>query len=146
MDQQSTERSVHTDHPVAALTARSTKDIRTTATLAREWAATATQLKRFGAAEIAKAVEECARQLRDALDSEGDSLLSLAEAAAISGYSVDHLSRLIRSGVIPNRGRKGKPSIARKDLPLRPTSPRSQPARYDPVSDARSLGIRGEER
>ena len=39
------------------------------------------------------------------------------EAARRSGYSADHLGRLVRNGKIPNSGRPGTPSIARRDLP-----------------------------
>ena len=69
--------------------------------------------------------------------------LTLAEAAQESGYSVDHLERLVREGKISNAGRRGKPMIRRSDLPIRPRKldgPRL-PA-YDPVTDARSLGSR----
>ncbi|MDE2782551.1 MAG: hypothetical protein OXK77_06320, partial [Gemmatimonadota bacterium] len=39
------------------------------------------------------------------------------EAARESGYSADHLGRLVRDGRIPNAGRPGAPRIARTDLP-----------------------------
>lgn len=48
--------------------------------------------------------------------------LSLREAAIESGYSPDHLGRLVRTGSIPNAGRRNAPRIRRTDLP-RKTSP-----------------------
>lgn len=46
--------------------------------------------------------------------------LTLGIAAEESGYSTDHLSRLIREGRLNNLGRKGSPRIARGELPIRP--------------------------
>jgi hypothetical protein len=43
--------------------------------------------------------------------------LTLQQAARECGYSVDHLSRLIRDGQIPNAGRRNKPLVLRRDLP-----------------------------
>lgn len=64
----------------------------------------------------------------------------LAEAAKVSGYSVDHLGRLLRQGKIPNRGRRHSPKIQRGDLPIRPTAvARTRRGGYDPIADARNL-------
>jgi hypothetical protein len=70
--------------------------------------------------------------------------LTLSAAAAVSGYSADHLSRLIRKGALLNVGRKGAPRIRRKDLPIRPqASVAAKGARdYDPNTDARFLRAR----
>lgn len=57
-----------------------------------------------------------------ALAPSGDEVLSLAEAAQESGYSVDRLQHLVAEGAIPNAGRKGKPGIRRRDLPRKPTA------------------------
>ena len=48
--------------------------------------------------------------------------LTLPEAAALSGYSTDHLGRLVREGKIPNAGRPNAPRIRRQDLPRKPSS------------------------
>jgi hypothetical protein len=57
----------------------------------------------------------------DALEqSSGDELLTLTEAARISGYSRAHLGRLVRDGAISNWGRPGAPKIRRGDLPIKP--------------------------
>lgn len=48
--------------------------------------------------------------------------LTLREAARESGYSQDHLARLIREGTIPNAGRPRAPRIRRKDLPRKAAS------------------------
>lgn len=69
-----------------------------------------------------------------------EAVLSLPEAASRSGYSVEHLGRLIRESRLPNAGRRGAPRIRVTDLPRKP--PALVPARpktYDPLADARTL-------
>jgi hypothetical protein len=56
--------------------------------------------------------------------------LTLREAARESGYSVDHLARLVREGTIPNAGRPRAPRISRKDLPRKASS---LPGRHPPL-------------
>lgn len=89
----------------------------------------------------------------EALRPAGGELLSLQEAAAESGYSVDRLGRLVAKGEIPNAGRRGKPAIRRSDLPkkpgarpadLRPAEPeRHFPDRRRIVASARTQSPRG---
>ena len=50
-------------------------------------------------------------------------LVRCPEAARRSGYSADHLGRLVRDGKIPNAGRPGAPSIARRGLPRKASAP-----------------------
>lgn len=52
--------------------------------------------------------------------------LTLTDASALSGYSADHLSRLIREGKLANRGRKGKPLVRRSELPPVATAQRTK--------------------
>jgi hypothetical protein len=78
----------------------------------------------------------------DAFVSESsEEALSLRRAAAESGYSVDHLGRLIREGKLPNVGRTNAPKIRRGDLPRKNTHRLASTATdsYDPNTDARSL-------
>ncbi len=68
------------------------------------------------------------------------SVLSLPEAAARSGYTVEHLGRMVREGRIPNAGRKGSPRIRSADLPRKPPAlVPIGPRAYDPGADARTL-------
>lgn len=82
--------------------------------------------------------------LESLAQSESERTLTLAEASDMSGYSTDHLSRLLREGKIPNIGRKGAPRIRLADLPRRPRKPlASRESRaYDPDADARSIRSR----
>jgi len=86
----------------------------------------------------------CERVLADfnaVREAEAHTVLTLAEAAIRSGYSEEHLGRLVRQGKIPNAGRRGAPRIPVGDLPRRPITRAAGPlsAAYDPVTDARTL-------
>jgi len=77
----------------------------------------------------------------DAIEtSVADELLPLAAAARESGYSCDHLARLIRNGSIPNAGRRSAPRIRRGDLPRKARRIEGErQSTYDPQTDARDL-------
>jgi hypothetical protein len=69
--------------------------------------------------------------------------LTLSDAAILSGYSREHLARLVRSGKLANAGRKHSPRVMAADLPKRPPSIASRVSgSYDPATDARSLRVR----
>lgn len=89
------------------------------------------------AAEIVADLERLA-------ENDGSNELSLTTASNLSGYSTDHLSRLIREGTVPNAGRKGSPRIRRADLPMRPSAAIANAGNrcYSPDTDARSLQVR----
>jgi hypothetical protein len=87
----------------------------------------ANQLRQLGADPQAKVLERCASQLQEALQEQEGELLTLTEASKESGYSADHLGRLIKDGKIPNAGRKGAPRIRRGDLPIKPGALTSDP-------------------
>jgi hypothetical protein len=55
----------------------------------------------------------CSQELEAALHDSEEELLDLQEAAPESGYSPDHLGRLVRDGKIPNAGRRNAPKIRR---------------------------------
>lgn len=85
--------------------------------LAQAWRSHAAELREWGSDASARAIEHCADDLENALRAESTETLTLQQAASESGYSVDHLSRLVRRGGIPNAGRKHAPAIRRADLP-----------------------------
>lgn len=70
-----------------------------------------------------------------------DEPITYAKAVELSGYSVDHIGRLVRDGKLRNVGRKGAPRVLASELPKRPSTRIAGPRRvpYDPASDARSL-------
>jgi hypothetical protein len=106
----------------------------TPAELPDDWRALAAQQRRLGADAQARILEFCADELAAALMRAGDELLSLSRAAKESGYSLDHLSRMVREGRIPNSGRRSKPLIRRKDLPVKTSRSKEKPC-FSPQSD-----------
>lgn len=77
----------------------------------------------FGDEPRARALEWAAERVQEALERSERQILSLAEAATRSGYSEEHLARLVRAGRIPDRrplGSRGRIYIAAADLPTRP--------------------------
>jgi hypothetical protein len=91
------------------------------------WRALAVQQRSLGADAQACTLEFCADQLTSTCRQMGDELLSLHRASHESGYSVDHLGRLLREGRIANSGRKAKPLIRRGDLPLKVSGRKEAP-------------------
>jgi hypothetical protein len=90
-------------------------------TLAKDWRSRAGKLRDWAAAEeVAHAWEAAARELEAVLAAEEQELLNLQQASQHSGYSPDHLGRLIREGKILNSGRVNAPRIRVGDLPRKP--------------------------
>lgn len=89
-------------------------------TLHTRWRKKAELFRQHGHEATARAYELCSSELEAALGAKEGELLDLQEAAKASGYSPDHLGRLLREGKIPNAGRRHAPRIRRGDLPKRP--------------------------
>jgi len=85
--------------------------------LAAHWREEAETLLRRGATAQAVLLESCADELERALRERDNEVLNLTEAARLSGYSSEHLGRMVRDGVIPNAGRPNAPRIRHGDLP-----------------------------
>ena len=97
--------------------------------LPADWRKQAKSLRKYGGETPATAIERCADDLEATLVERDETTYSLVEASRESGYSADHLGRLVRDGKIPNAGRPGAPRIALKDLPRKahvPAEPRQQ--------------------
>lgn len=111
--------------------------------LTTAWREQAKELERYQAHAQAATLQLCAAQLDETARRIDDGVFSLADASRRSGYSVDHLSKLVATNRIPNAGRKGKPLIRAGDLPKK-ASRRMRDAMptYDPAADARSLRSR----
>jgi hypothetical protein len=102
------------------------------------WRSKAAELRDFGAFVQAALLERVAGELESALRDEADAALTLAEAAAESGYSDRRLRELIAEGAIPNAGARGRPRIRRVDLPRR-ARPANTNGDYDAQADALRL-------
>lgn len=94
--------------------------------LVTAWRERAEGMRRY-APMVACAFDDAAQELEAALGATDADCLTLQEAARESGYSPDHLGRLLKNGQIENVGRKHAPRIRRGDLPRKPptrTGPR----------------------
>jgi hypothetical protein len=86
--------------------------------LPAEFRETATSLRRDGGAEQpAIAWERAAQRIEEELTGHLTERLSLREAAIESGYTVGHISRMIRNGTIPV---EEDGTVLRRDLPKKP--------------------------
>ena len=68
--------------------------------------------------------------------------VTLTQASTVSGYSADHLSRLIKSGQLTDYGRKHAPRVRTSECPRKPAMALPDAQRYNPDADARSLKVR----
>ena len=91
--------------------------------LPSEWRTQAEQQRTLGAEAQACTLEWCSRELEAAWMSHELEELTVAQAAEESGYSEEHLRRLIRQGSISNVGSPNAPRIPRCDLPRKPGHP-----------------------
>ena len=90
----------------------------------RRWTTRRDELATLRASvEAAALIDAILTELRAAFAEYENTVLTLDAAAARSGYSRDHLARLIRTGVLPNSGRHGAPRLRL----WRPLLPRCKP-------------------
>jgi len=91
--------------------------------------------------DAAALVAEVIEDLTAAARAEESTTLTIAQAAAKSGYSAEHIRRLIAKGHIPNAGRKGAPRVpsAAVRKRRRPEVASNTKRPYDPDADVRLL-------
>ena len=75
-------------------------------------------LKEYGDPNSGRLWALAATELDQALRVLGAETLTLVEAAALCGYSADHLGTLVRKGEIPNYGQPNTPNNQRPRTPL----------------------------
>lgn len=76
---------------------------------------------RYGDEVRAKLLETLSAELQEVLHSDEEQTYNLADAAALTNYTADYLGRKVRSGDIPNRGRKHAPRVRLSECPKRST-------------------------
>ena len=107
--------------------------------LARKWREEALVLEeRYLDSRAAELFRLHPRELEEAVQDAEEEVLTIAEAAATSGYSLDHIRHQVAEGKIPNLGVKGSPRVRRGDLPLKP-GPRERTTGRDAAATARSI-------
>ena len=97
---------------------------------AGKWATEAHAMRQRGAlVNGAALLDEVLRDFAAVTVRNGNEELNLAQASRESGYSADHLGRLVKGGAIPNAGRSHAPRIRRRDLPRKASALRAAPER-----------------
>lgn len=84
--------------------------------LAERWNAEAEQADRYGDERGATIARLHAAELREALRSHEDDLLTPEEAEAASGFAKRTLRGMVAEGRLANHGRHGSPLYRRSDL------------------------------
>ena len=84
------------------------------------WREQADAYERDAAGPQTAVLRRCAAEFEEAWREWESEELTLQEAAQESGYTAEHLGRLIREGTIPNVGEPYSPRILRRDLPKKP--------------------------
>ncbi len=109
------------------------------------WTSARATLAESGAfVDAARLLDRVLADVEAVFASEEGETLTLRQAAEQSGYSPDHIGRLIRTGTIPNAGRPRSPRVRRADLPRKPSRlpnphPRPQLLGAEPEQIARSV-------
>lgn len=93
----------------------------------------------------AKLIDEILTELEPVVNGEQSEALTIAQAATRSGYTADHIGRLVRSGKLANVGKPGAPRVRASDLPRKPAAQVAAVpiAPYNPNSDARFIRLAG---
>ena len=106
--------------------------------LTNRWLKDAETFRRWGDEHQASILERCVEDLEAFLRESDLEPLTLAQASRESGYTPDHLRRLIREGKLTNVGRRNAPRIRRGDLP-------QKPRRFDSSLDTTDLEVASKE-
>ena len=112
--------------------------------LVQRWRDHTTLLRQYRNHQQAEWLDDRAAELEAALRAQDDDLVTLKEAARLSGYGTDHLRRLHREGKL-TATRAGRRLLFRTgNLPKKPTSVVDGPPRrtYDHGAHARQVAIR----
>ena len=86
------------------------------------WRSRAKELEPF-APSAAQAFAKAAEELEVTIATAAAELLTMREAVAYCGYTGDHLTALVRRGILRNHGRKHAPRFKRDELPMKPGRP-----------------------
>jgi hypothetical protein len=111
------------DPHAASGRARNAPNLRGALGLIAQWRTDAALLRQYRNHQQAEWLEDRGAELEAVLEGQNGDLVSLVEGARLSGYTADHLGRLVRRGVLQNFGRLNAPKVRRGDLPRKLTLP-----------------------
>lgn len=106
------------------------------------WLARRDEFRRLKASVDGAALcDELLVDLASIVNDPNEKPVSIRQAAKLSGYSEDHIGRLVRDGKLGNVGRKHAPRVLPSALPRRAKLALAATTRapYDATADARSL-------
>lgn len=112
--------------------------------LVEEWRHDAGVLRKYGCELVAHVLDKAAHQAEISFVEGAEEKLTLKQASELSGYSTDHLSRLVRDGRIPNAGKHGAPRIKCVDLPRKPVGKSTSQSHVDSEQIVQSIINRGD--
>ena len=84
------------------------------------WTARAAEMRFLGQGPLAALIEAMLGEFETERAADATETLTIAQAAAESGYCKEHLRRLVREEEIPNAGRPNAPRIRRANVPIKP--------------------------
>ena len=111
--------------------------------LADEFRAEAAVLRAWGSISAAEAAETAASRIEAAMREWERQVLSVADAAIESGYSVAHLRRLVHEGRLRNVGEDRRLKIRRSELPRKASGEPHKLTQGEPDLAAQVLRARG---
>jgi len=88
--------------------------------LAAEFLERASEARRIGLSPVAEVWTEAARVVEQAIMEHEFDVLTVREAAELSGYSAKTIRSYVQDGHLTNMGRKGSPRVKRGELPRKP--------------------------
>ena len=89
----------------------------------RRWVQRGEEFQRYRATVDGSTLcREFVAELEQLAGTDGQELVGLEEAARRSGYTADHIGRMVRNGKIPNLGRRGAPLLRMADVPRKAPS------------------------
>jgi molybdopterin converting factor small subunit len=91
-----------------------------------------------GGPNVGAALNALIERMERYLARQDNQVVTLSEAKRSSGYSYDHLRKLVASGAVPNAGGKGRPKLRRRDIPRKPHI-RWRTTAYDVTADVASI-------
>src|SRR5688572_23117786 len=103
------------------------------------WTARRDELRRLNASVDGAALcDELLADLKSVAADPAQKPVTVRQAAQLSGYSEDHIGRLVRDGKLQNVGRKHAPRVLPSELPKRAKIQLAASSRapYNPVADA----------
>ena len=112
--------------------------------LVEEWRHDAGILRKYGCEAVAHVLDTVALQAEISFVEGAEERFTLKQASELSGYSTDHLSRLVRDGMIPNAGKHGAPRIKCVDLPRKPVGKSTSQSHVDSGQIVQSIINRGD--